>query len=320
MWSHEHLVARAMRFIVKIFGVARRIVAFLDVLGFSSLVQTVAHDELVSIYSQLLTAAHQNTAESVFPDDHRKWDEDPFYAPEEIQTRRRANLVIASDSIIVYSNDVTGPPEDAETSRRQLNATLSVLAAVRGLLGAGFQNGLALRGGLAIGDLDEVGLAPDTVNPGNWTARFDGLVGMGLVIAYGLEGVCNWSGVILSDELVDWLDSVVLSRHEDGNMSLLGLCVTAGLLVQTRAPVKTRDANGQVTVTPEMRWAINWPWLHDHIDWNLREEQVVDAFTSFQRAADLGTEAKRDETVAFMRRAAEGSTATFKRLFSAHTR
>jgi hypothetical protein len=208
-------------------------------------------------------------------------------------------------------------PTTKQPRWRQQAAALSVFAAVRGLLAAGFQNKLALRGGVAIGDLDEVGFSPDTINAASWTARFEGLIGEALVSAYRLESECDWSGAVVSDELAAWLQSIVMLEHGDQDLSLLENCVLTGLLFLTRAPIKEREPAGKTTVRHERRWAINWPFLQMHFEWNLRPDQVVEAFSSFGRAVDETTQAKRDETLAFMERAEEESAVTRTRLSSA---
>jgi hypothetical protein len=298
--------------------VARRIVAFLDVLGFSSLVHNVPHPELVRIYRSLQQAAHAQTTTPVFPDDHRRWDSDAYYADDEIQRRRTANVVIASDSIIVYSHDLDRPADipDEPDGIQAMQDAGGVLAAVRGLLVAGFRQGVALRGGIAIGELDELSLDQETINPEGWTSRFDGIVGLGLVSAYELEGRCNWSGAILSADFGGWLELVALGEHDDGTFTLLDSFIASQLVVCTRVPVKVRDEDGQPAISCESAWAVNWPLFAGHVDWRLGEDEVERAFTSFDRPADAQTEAKRDATIAFMRRAEADSKATLSQRFS----
>jgi hypothetical protein len=96
---------------------------------------------------------------------------------EEISWQRVTNIVMASDSIVVYSGGDT-----------HLEA-LAVTAAVRRLIVAGFRSGIALRCALAIGELDELDIEGIATGGDHWTARFSGLIGLGLVRAYELESV-----------------------------------------------------------------------------------------------------------------------------------
>lgn len=281
---------------------SQRIVAFVDVLGFRTLVNNVSQPQLVEIYRDLQATARLQTTSPVFPDDQRRFDSDAYYEDSEISRKRVVNVVMASDSIVVYSATV----EYADA--------LAVAAAVRGLLVAGFRNGVALRGALAIGELDEVRLDDDALDGGSWTARFSGLVGLGLVRAYDLEGSCNWSGAVLHPDLVAHLDKTVLAEHEDGPLTALDI-VSANLALQTQAPTKTRRPDGETEIKREQVWAINWPFVTDAPEWEISEEQVSNAFTSFGRTElTSDVEAKRDETIAFMRRASKDLESTRSRL------
>jgi len=285
---------------VRIGGVPRRIVAFVDVLGFRALVETIPQCELVDVYRKLQQATDLQTARTVFPDDQRRFDSDAYYEDFELARRRVVNVVMASDSIVVYSSADTW--QDA----------WAVLAATRGLVVAGFRNGLALRGAAAIGDLDEIEFEEDAGDPGNWTARFAGLVGLGLVRAYELESQCDWSGAILHPDLVAHLDQIEMSRHEDGVLTALETSCNIRLVVATEVPMKHERPDGGIEVVSEKHWAVNWPFLCDSADWGLTEDQVARSFTSFGRHASTGVERKRDATLAFMRGAERDAVATLE--------
>lgn len=85
-------------------------------------------------------AARLQTTRPIFPKDQRRFDADAYYEDHEIARQRVVNVVMASDSIAVYS--AGDGYADA----------LAVGAAVRGLLLAGFRSRVPLRGALAIGD------------------------------------------------------------------------------------------------------------------------------------------------------------------------
>lgn len=119
-----------------------RTVAFLDVLGFKPLVQATPHADLLAKYRHLQAAAYKATSVPVFPDDQRRFDPDAYYEPHEIKRARTANVLMASDSIVVYAeaDDHSG--------------ATSVLACVRALLAVGLEIGMPLRGGVARGECD----------------------------------------------------------------------------------------------------------------------------------------------------------------------
>lgn len=158
---------------------------------------------------------------------------------------------------------------------------LAVAAGVRGLLLAGFQNGIAPRGALTVGDLDEIDLADDALNASDWNARFAGLLGHALVDAYELEGRSQWSGAILHRDLVAHLDAAVLGEHEDGPFTALDSFSSSQLVVETLAPMKERAADGQAGVSYTSTWVINWPLLAQSVDWSISEQAVADSFTSY---------------------------------------
>ena len=134
---------------------------------------------------------------------------------------------------------------------------MAVAAAVRGLILAGFRDGVPLRGAIAIGELDEFDLEDDAVNSQNWTARFTGIVGLGLVRAYELEQGANWSGAVIHPDLVAHLEATTVVEHADGPISSLDLFSFIRLAVQTEVPVKRRDSHGQSVIQHETHWAID---------------------------------------------------------------
>src|ERR1700719_210244 len=181
----------------------RRALAFLDVLGFRQLVTRVPHDDLLVLYKELLDAGYAHTTRTRFPDDHRKWDEEPVYYDDEIKQVRFIDVMMASDSIVVLSeND-------------DWREVADVVSAVSRLLIAGFQLGMPLRGAITIGDLDLVD-GTDLAERGPRVAKALGLVGAGLVRAYELESRFEWSGAVFDAALVDSMEQSVIATAGDG--------------------------------------------------------------------------------------------------------
>jgi hypothetical protein len=282
---------------------SRRIVAFLDVLGFKSLAETLDQEALVEIYRDLQRAARLQTTRPVFPEDHRRFDADAYYEDHEIRRERVASVVMASDSIIIYSEGTEW--EDA----------LAVGAAVRNLLIAGFRNGIPLRGGIAIGALDEVRLPDNTIQTDKYTADLFGLVGLGLIRAYELEQRCSWSGAILHPELIEHLRAIALAEHDDGTFTGLDALAAPRLVIQTDVPLKDAP-KGELESTDSRYWVIDWPFVAKlSLDWSISAEAVAAAFTSYERSLGEAEEVKRRETLAFMERADDDADATRRRLF-----
>lgn len=264
---------------------AQRIVAFLDVLGFKELVECIPHEELIKLYRELLAAGYAHTTVPSFPDDHRNWDEEPVYHDHEVKQQRFVNVVMASDSIIVFSD------HECETG--------NVVSAVRRLLRAGFRLGLPLRGAIAFGDLDIVD-ATDIAEPSKQVANALGLVGAGLVRAYTLESKLAWSGAVLHPELVEYLENKVLATPGDGSTWSAWDSVRSNPMVtRTNAPLKHVE-NGKETITHQCLWAVKWPNLFRGEEPPLTESQVSEAFKSHGRdEIDDRVQAKREHTLEF---------------------
>jgi hypothetical protein len=134
------------------------------------------------------------------------------------------------------------------------------------------------------------------------------------VRAHELESTSNWSGAVVHPDLVAHLDATALSEHEDGTFSALDLVSSSQLMLETEVPVRRRGPDGQIRIQHEAQSAIHWPFLADSVDWRISEEHVAASFTSFGRSAvTADIKAKRDETIAFMRRAKADLAAISKR-------
>jgi hypothetical protein len=251
---------------------ARRVAAFLDVLGFKQLVKHVPHEELVVLYKALMDTVYEHTTLTSYPDDHRKWDEDPYYDEHEVKQLRFVKMMIASDSIVLFSDD-----DGSDGARR-------VLSAVKRLLVAGFRLGTPLRGAVTVGDLDLVE-GTDVAESSTRNAWALGLVGAGLVRAYELEGGFAWSGAVIEPDLVEQLANDIMGTAGDGGtMSALDLmCVTGQ--VTNAEELLGRVVQGDDTAAHRCVWVVNWP---DHlIDGQpaLTEQLVYESFESHGRGA-----------------------------------
>jgi hypothetical protein len=262
--------------------VSRRIVGFLDVLGFKELVRAASQEELVALYRQLQEAARLQSTLPVFPDDPRRWDHDAYYDREEIQRTRVVNIAMASDSILVYAQG------------DGWQDVLPVCMAVQGLLMTGFRLGIPLRGAVTVGELDEVDLEDDVLNRGSWTASFSGIVGRGLVDAYTLESQADWSGVVFHEDLVAHLDKIELLQFDEGPFTALHQ-LRSGIAVMTDVPLKSGR---------KRMLALDWPAWMPREGLEVTEAQVADAFKN--AAGEVPSEAvtKQRETLEFIARAA----------------
>jgi hypothetical protein len=283
---------------------SRRVVAFLDVLGFSQLVERVSQDQLVALYQELMAAANKHTALAVYPDDQRKWEEEPVFREDEVSHVAYVHMVIASDSIVVFSYS----DQPFEAGR--------VVTAVNELLIAGFGLGLPLRGAITVGELDIVH-ADDVVAPGTRLVPSVGLVGAALVTAVRMEGLFEWSGAVIDQTLVDWLQGDVQMQFEDGDWTawdmLTQVDVTSARVPRKDlgqgAPARRRRRFLRRRARPsyEERWVVSWP-TRAFLTGKLTENDIREAFESYGRDASANSvQAKRRNTLEFWSSAAAGS-------------
>src|SRR5262249_7005290 len=148
--------------------------AFLDILGFSTLVTKNAHTALVALYKDIFT----NTITKINEDfgglrKRRAEREGDDYTDSNLR------IINISDSILIW------------TSHSQESALFEIVFAVSTLLGASLIRGLPLRG--CITKQPFAVLEDDKVTS---------IVGRGLVHAYEEERIQQWAGCIVDDEII----------------------------------------------------------------------------------------------------------------------
>ena len=256
-----------------------RVVAFMDVLGFSDQVRSQSQEQLVETYRAVIGAAYENTTVTNVPDDHRKWDSEAFYHPWEEHKARSVHMMMGSDSIIVFSDDA---------SRHGAGA---VLGSVYRLLRASFRLGMPLRGGISVGHLDVVE-GEDLAEPGSWTAMVGGVAGIGLVDAHELERDFQWSGVVLApivrDLLCTELRDVLGADFEDFDAT-----TAIPFVADYPAPHKEPGQTAKC-------WVVDWPTeIADGLP-PLTRARVRASFESHGRStAAEGPRTKSENTLAF---------------------
>lgn len=155
-------------------------VAFLDILGFKSLVAYNSHKDLVKIYEELIakTVSDIQRIEAEV-EAHAKEELGGHYEPVGLR------LINVSDSIILWT----------QNCRR--DSLYNIILTVRNLVALSFKLGIPLRGVIGIGNLSAI------EQGGNIS-----LVGQGLVNAYITEANYNWSGVVIDEGAFSYLESI----------------------------------------------------------------------------------------------------------------
>lgn len=265
---------------------ADRVIAFLDVLGFSQLVENVEHQEMIELYRKLLRAGHDETMASNFPDDRRRFEQEPFFDESEILMSRRFSVLMASDSILLYS--------DGDAFLDALAVTYGVI----GLLAAGFRLGMPLRGGIARGEFDILDEDFDRAHAGPGVARSLAFVGRGAVRAVDAEERCEWSGAVLHPELVEHLKALVVGTASDGEVFAWDY-MRAVTAEAPDVPQKSRSD------PLDPCCAVNWPFPAAAA--NLTGSDVILAFESHGMTLDARAEQKRKSTLDFWQEHSRGA-------------
>jgi hypothetical protein len=220
--------------------VTERIVGFLDVLGFSDQVKSQSQAELAELYRRLIKGAYEHSTVTVVPDDWRKWQGGEAYFEEwEETTRRFVHVMMASDSIVVFSDGA-----DRDGVGR-------VVGSAYRLFREAVRLGMPLRGAISLGELDVVEVK-DVAEPGDWTATVGGLVGLGLVRAHELERQFEWSGVVLDPAVVDVVVTD-MRKYFDGGPEVDALITPqiVPFLTEAVAPHKNRSERRSL-------WVVDW--------------------------------------------------------------
>ena len=155
-------------------------VAFLDILGFKSLVGCNSHEDLIQIYEELIakTVSDIQRIEKEV-ETSAKEELGDLYEPVGIR------LINVSDSIILW------------TQNCRKDSLYNIILTVRNLLTLTFKLGIPLRGVIGIGNLSAI------EKGGNIS-----LVGQGLINAYITESNYNWAGVVIDEGVFSYLNSL----------------------------------------------------------------------------------------------------------------
>jgi hypothetical protein len=153
--------------------------AFLDVLGFKSLVKNNSHKTLVKLYKELIR--YPVTAYNVSIENEQKEIEKTLGEKFNPTGLRLVNI---SDSIMLW------------TSNNREHSLFELIYTVKLLMAAAFIKGIPLRGTIVMGDI-EVMEQENNLS----------IIGKGLVHAYSREEDQQWSGCIVDNGIFTFLRS-----------------------------------------------------------------------------------------------------------------
>ena len=154
--------------------------AFLDILGFKALVQNNSHPALVELYDKIFSAQVDKVAEG-----HKKYAEKQAGRLGEKYTDAGLQMINISDSILIW------------TQHGQPSALFELVMAVSSLLGISMIQGLPLRGCIT-SQVFSVTNRPNSVS----------VIGKGLVHAYSMENIQQWSGCMIDEGIINYFRSI----------------------------------------------------------------------------------------------------------------
>lgn len=250
-------------------------VAFLDVLGFRQLVESNTHEQLELVYSdaflQGLALGLSNRHYVIRTLNGRKTISNDVTAVP-------VNSLIASDNIIVWSND------DSEQAFRD------IISVVRGMMAHSCLNGVPLRGAIELGPLSWVqskyGSKTDNIQ--------QSVFGKGLCQAYELEKDQQWSGCVIGEKAIDHFKAVCHGGLDD--------MVRSRELFVYNVPLKPNHSQAG-----RSGYVVDWV---NHPDVGITESLVRCAFGQHGKLRGLSNEAcqsvnlKIENTLSFVRKVA----------------
>lgn len=206
--------------------------AFLDILGFSTLVKKNTHDALVKLYDDIFSETVQRVDEMM-----KEMNESKAKKQGEEFIDSGLRIVNISDSIIIWTQH--GNP----------NALFEIVFATSTLMGISLIRGLPLRGSITR-------QAFSVKENGTVTS----VIGKGLVHAYNNEKIQQWAGCIVDTEIINYFRGI--EKHI-GNRERPAAIERENLVYEYDIPIIDKDKK-PVSVKG---YAVNWsePFFTDEM-------------------------------------------------------
>lgn len=188
-------------------------VAYLEVLGFKSLIENNPGEELINKYKAIIEPA----IGSILSNDDSS-----------------VGCTVISEAIVLWTKDAS------------MKAFIEIVTATRKLLVHGILGGLPLRGGISLGPLSHASLCAEPES-GN---RVQTIVGRGLAKAYKIGTALQMSGCIISDSAVN--SYIQHAKQLVGNKSVgsINYLIDKGMVVNCSVPVRIAFSNQTVVNWP----------------------------------------------------------------------
>ncbi len=248
---------------------ADKYIAYLDILGFRSLVESNKLSDVKNAYNTFLQKGFDLGIKK-------------FNDVIEVTKMVPLKSVAISDSIIVWTENPTRL------------SFISIMAAIDGLLTMGFYYGLCLRGSLVAGELE-------TFNPPENLKHYKMaiqpiILGKGLISAIELEKKQLWSGCIVSKDVIS------LARFQTS--AIVSDFLLDAIIKEVTVPYNVPMKEKEERLCKEYH-CITWLAARINIDPDQKREfitrKVREAFGKYGKAIDRpDVQEKIDNTVAFI--------------------
>jgi hypothetical protein len=231
---------------------AKKFVAFLDILGFKDLVENNSSDELTKIYIESLNAMYHSSVGFWV----RK-NNDPNLEYTELKS------IIISDTIIIWA-EYDNPA-----------SFIKLLITVKAILAISFITGIPLRGTI---EYDEISIL-DPVEVSKYAINNTMIIlGKAITNAYQQEQMQNWAGCIVSKNAIEYFESIV-TKSQDNSVADIKYLLSINILILYKAPMKSGKISDH--------YCINWAYVEKQDSEKvLDEEYIRKSFSKYNKRVD----------------------------------
>jgi len=236
-----------------------KFVAFLDLMGFKSLIENNKIDKLIELYKSAL----EDTVYKTFS----IWER----IPEASDQYLKINIIIISDSLIIW------------TENDDLNGFIKLVITVKNLLFSSIIKGLPLRGAICHGNLE---MFETSFMKKHNLLSSPVILGNGLTKAYELERKQAWSGCVISNESI-----ARFKEQYKPEFLTLDILLKEKIIISYPVPFYNKKE-----VTCEINHVINWPIFKQR---KLEERFFANQFKEHGKTIDKKVQGIIDQTIKF---------------------
>jgi len=208
---------------------SKKIVAFLDILGFKQLVKNNGHTYLVNTFKKFLFMNEYSLSNGEV--NKNATNKDELFNTD----ISNINLILISDGIVLFTNNSS------------IDSFISMVDAISTLLNNGIKEGLPFRGGISCGDFSTL-LKISTNQKFIFSKQL--ILGKALVEAYELELQQEWSGCIIQQNCIEQFSNIA-------EKAKLNFIIDNNKIIEYNVPLKKEKAKYYVVNWVKNNHSIN---------------------------------------------------------------